>query len=79
MIRGNSERKVKSYLPIDRCGVGLPWVKAGHGEELIGCPWGWAENEAPPFIEHRRLITGAVIRSVNCADISEIEFKIYNG
>jgi len=68
MIRGNSERKIKMYLFIDRLNEGLGWTKPIEGEEF----WGIPSENSYPFIEHRK--RGVVTQSVNTADISSIEF-----
>ena len=76
MITGNTERKIEKYLPIDRCAEGYGFVTAKTGEELIGIPYQWHSDNSMPFIEHRRQITGEVVRTVNALDVSEIVFKI---
>ena len=48
-------------------------VRPEEGEEIIGLPFGWCDDNAQPFIEHRK--DGKVIRSVNCADVSIIVFE----
>lgn len=73
MIRGNKELKIKEYLFIDRCAEGVEFTKPQEGEELIGLPFGWCDDNSPPFIEHRK--GSRVTRSVNCADVSIIVFE----
>ncbi len=80
MISGNKEREIKSYIMIDRLESGLCWVEPvegteTEGEQIIGIPCGWVGKDSPPFIEHRK--NGVVTKSVNCADVSEIEFWIH--
>ena len=73
MIRGNGEQKIKEYCCIDRCAEGYGMVQPKEGEEIIGLPFGWCDDNSQPFIEHRK--DGKVICSVNCADVSIIVFE----
>jgi len=72
MIRCERPRRIKEYLPIDHCGEGAGYVRPTEDIEFFGIPFGWCGENSPPFIEHRR--GSLVVRSVNCADVSEIAF-----
>ena len=72
MIRGNKMRRVKMYILIDRCGEGYGWTKPEKDEEFWCIPYGWLSDNSYPFIEHR--VNGKVTISINCDDISSIEF-----
>ena len=74
MIRGNREQKIKEYLFIDRMAEGLGYTRPGEGEEFVGMPFGWCDDNSMPFIEHRK--DGKTIQSVNCADVSIIVFDV---
>lgn len=75
MISGTRVRKIVKYLPIDHCGEGFCYVEPRDGEMFEGIPYSWYEDSGQPFIEVRDK-DGVVVRSINCADISEIEFQI---
>ena len=72
MISGNFERPIKMYFLIDRAGQNFGWTKPEEGEEFWGIPYHWHGENSTPFIEHR--IKGKVTITVNCSDISSIEF-----
>ena len=72
MISGNSERKIKAYIFIDDEGCG--WTIPDDDEEIWGIPYCWHSENSAPFIEHR--MGGFVTVTVNCSDISLIEFEI---
>ncbi len=74
MIRGNEERKIKGYLHIDRMDEGLGVTRPAEGEDLVGIPYGWCDENSIPFIEHRK--NGKTIRAVNCADVAIIIFDV---
>jgi len=75
MITGNTESKIEKYIFIDRCAGGYGFVIAEPGEEIVGIPYQWHSDNSMPFIEHRRQITGEVVKTVNAIDVSEIIFK----
>lgn len=66
-------KKVKRYLFIDRMAKGLGFVEPKEGEELIIYPHSWFEHGAPPFIAH--MSGRKVTRTVNCLDLSVIEYE----
>ena len=72
MIPSIKPMPVKRYLLIDRCSEGLGYVCPEDGEVFIGQPYGYLEDFSPPFIEVQK--NGRTIRTVNCADVAEIEF-----
>lgn len=72
MIRGSKEVKIKEYLMIDRMEEGLGFTKPKDGEEILGIPYGYDTETSTPYIEHR--VSGKVVESVNCADVSIIVF-----
>ncbi len=80
MITGDKEREIKGYLMIDRLGEGRCWTEPFEGTEtegikIVGMPIGYFGDNSPAFIEHRK--NGVVIKTVNCADVSEIQFWIH--
>ena len=76
MITGHKPRPIDSYYPIDHVvdehpmGVVLP----KDGESFSGIPWGYCEDHSPPFIEVRNA-AGAIVRTVNALDCSDIIFS----
>ena len=74
MITGNSERKIKEYLPIDHCGEGRGYISPQDGVEFIGIPYQWHSENSLPFIEHR--LNGVVVATVNALDVADIKFGI---
>jgi hypothetical protein len=73
MISGNKPRKIKKFLYIDRCAEGYGYTKPQNDEEFLGIPYSYYEDSSSPFIEVVR--NGTVVRTINCSDISEIEFE----
>jgi len=73
MIRGNKERRIKQYLPIDHCAEGCGYVTPKRGEEIWGIPYKWLSETSLPIIEHRR--NGVIITSVNVLDVAVIDFE----
>lgn len=74
MIKGNKPVKIKKYAIIDHMAEGLPYISPKENVEIIGYPYGYCEDSATPHIEH--IVDGKVYLSVNCADVSWIEFEI---
>ena len=74
MITGNSERKIKQFLSIDRCAEGYAFTKPKDGEEFVGIPYQWVANDSMPFIEIRK--NGIVTATINVSDVSEIEYEL---
>ena len=72
MIKGLKPVKVARYLFIDHCAEGYGWTEPTENEVLIGYPFGYYSKDAYPFIEH--IVDGKVTVSVNCKDLSSIEF-----
>lgn len=70
MISGSREVPIKQYLQIDRSGEGFGYTYPKADEEFWGVP---GQN---PYIEHRRKSDGAILVSVNCADVSVITFDV---
>ncbi len=64
---------IKRYLFIDRCAEGVGFITPEEGEEIFAIPFGWYNDNSTAFIEHRK--NGRIIKTVNCADISVIEFE----
>jgi hypothetical protein len=74
MIPGGTPRNVAKYVPIDHCAEGYGWVEPGTGESFVGIPGGWYGGECQPFIE---VYQGeALLRTVNCSDLSEVVFVV---
>ena len=63
---------VKGYQFIDRYGEGFRFVYPEDGEVFIGYPHQHYGDNSQPFIEVKK--DGRTIRTVNCADVSQIEF-----
>jgi hypothetical protein len=74
MISGNKESRIAMYIFLDPKGEGYPWVKPESGEELWGIPYGFHTENSMSFIEHWK--NGVLIKTVNTADISLIEFMV---
>ena len=72
MIKGNKPRKINRFLFIDRCGEGFGFSLPKKGEKFIGIPYSYYEDTSQPHIEV--YYDGKIIRTINCADISQIEF-----
>lgn len=72
MIPGREPLKIRRYLPIDHLSEGVGWVRPVGGVEFLGIPHGWYGEGSAPFIEVRS--GGAVLETLNCADMSAIEF-----
>lgn len=72
MITGDMKRKIRAYLPIDHCGEGAGYVSPKAGQEFFGVPYQYQSDNSTPFIEIRE--GGRVIATVNCADVSVVEF-----
>lgn len=72
MISSGKPMKISYYLFIDHCAEGILPTHPEDGEEIMGIPYGWYGENSSPFVEHRK--AGKVTRTVNCADISFIEF-----
>ena len=73
MIPGIEIRAIKRYLPIDRMNEGYNWVNPEDGESFVGIPCGYYEGLDISFIEVWK--GDILIRTVNCADCSEIVFS----
>ena len=71
MITG-TERVIKKYILIDRCGEGYIFIEPKDDEQFWGIPYGWHGDNSMPVIEVR--IDGKVTKAINCADVSEIIF-----
>lgn len=70
---GTSTRKIKEFLYIDRLGEGVGWSRPLEGETLLGIPAGWEGEGTQPYIQVIK--DGKVRRSINCADVSVIDFE----
>lgn len=73
MISGDKPRGIKYYLHIDHCGEGVGWSAPKEGESFIGIPFSWFCDNSMPYVEVRK--GGKHVRSINCSDISVIEFE----
>ena len=76
MISGIKERRILGYLPIDHCSEGYGWIRPSGNEIFVGIPYSYCSDSSIAFIECRE--NGVVKRTVNAADLSEIEFEIIN-
>lgn len=72
MIPDTKPMPIASYMWIDHCAEGFGPVKPKEGETFTGIPHSYYADESPPFIVVKRGDT--VIRTVNCADVAEVEF-----
>ena len=72
MITGNNLKRIKEYFSIDHCSEGFGYTNPKEGEELWGVPYGFVSENSTPFIQH--MTNGKVTSTVNCADVSVIEF-----
>ena len=74
MILGNELRKIIEYAFIDHMNEGLGAILPRKDETTIyGVPCNYCYPSSPPFIIHTR--DGIDIRSINCNDISYIDFE----
>lgn len=74
MINGGRAIRIKEFLYIDRNAEGCGFVKPEHGEEFWGVPYGFDGETSLPYIEVYK--NGKILRTINCADISTIEFDV---
>ncbi len=73
MIPGQREIRVAKFCYIDRCSKRTGWNVPGDGEEFWGIPHQYYGELSQPFIEIRK--NGAVKQTVNCADVSCVDFE----
>ena len=72
MIAGNNLRRIKCFSFIDRNGEWLGEIYPKPDEQFWGVPFQYYGTDQLPFIEVYR--GENVIRSINCADVSDIFF-----
>ena len=73
MITGNKLKKIIEYAFIDHMNEGLGAILPRKDEIIYGVPCNYCYPSSLPFIKHIR--DGIEIRTVNCNDISYIDFE----